>query len=87
MTNLFEGKTVEWLLARRENLQDALARATGSQTHVALSPGMFDEFEGVTQEQLKTQLRDIRYALWCEDPDNYSNPENDRRMKVQTRYA
>ena len=87
MTNLFEGKTVEWLLERRSALQDALSRATGSQTHVAIAPGMYDEFDGVTQEQLKAQLRDIRYALFCEDPDAYSNPNTDRVMKIITAYG
>jgi hypothetical protein len=87
MTNLFEGKTVAWLLERRSAIQDALARAAGSQTQVGLAPGMQDQFDKLTQEQIKTQLRDIRYALFCADPDNYSNPNKDRVMKILTSYG
>lgn len=87
MTNLFEGKTVEWLLERRSALQDALARGAGSQTQVGIAPGMSDSFTAMSQDQLKEQLRSIRYALFCEDPDNYPNPDLDRRMKVTTYYV
>lgn len=87
MTNLFEGKTVEWLLERRSALQDALARGAGSQTQVSIAPGMSDSFAAMTQEQLKEQLRAIRYALFCEDPNTYTNPDLDRRMKVTTQYV
>jgi len=87
MTNLFEGKTVEWLLERRSALQDALARGAGSQTQVGIAAGMSDSFASMTQAELKEQLRSIRYALFIEDPDNYTNPDLDRRMKVTTYYV
>lgn len=84
MINLFEGKTVEWLLQRRDVLQDALARATGAQTRVALAPGMHDEFADLSQKELKDQLMAVRYALFCADPDNYDDPRRERVMRVKT---
>jgi len=86
MTNIFEGKTVEWLIERRSALQDALASGAGAQNHVALAPGMFHEFADMTQTELMAQLKSVRYALWCEDPDNYTNPETEKRMRVVTDY-
>lgn len=85
--NIYEGKTVEWLLARRSALQDALASGSGAINHVALAPGMYHEFADLTPKQLKDQLRDVQYALWCEAPDIYTNPDTAKRMKVVTSYG
>lgn len=84
MTNIFDGKTVEWLLARRSALQDALASGAGALNHVALAPGMFHEFADMSQEELKKQLMAVRYALFCEDPDNYDDPRREKIMRVIT---
>lgn len=84
MTNLFEGKTVEWLLERRSALQDSLASGAGAQNHAAIAPGMFHEFADMTQAELKNQLTAVRYALFCEDPDNYDDPRRERIMRVTT---
>lgn len=87
MTNIYEGKTVEWLLKARSELQDAIKIAAGSQTHAAIAPGMFHEFAELTQPELRVKLKEIRYALWCEDPDTYTNPETEKRMRVVTDYS
>lgn len=84
MTNLFDGKTVEWLLARRSALQDALASGAGAQNHAAIAPGMFHEFADMSQKELKDQLLAVRYALWCEDPNNYADPRREKIMRVIT---
>lgn len=72
--NYFEGKTKEWLLARRDALQDALASGVGSQTHVAIAPGMGHDFTSMTQGQIEDQLKRVLYALFRLDPTNYSDP-------------
>ena len=85
--NIFEGKSVAWLLERRTALQDILAGDGGSQTHVGIAPGIFDEFDKLTEAQLIERLRRINYALYLEDPDTYPNPNTSKVMKVQTVYC
>jgi hypothetical protein len=78
MTNYFVGKSVEWLIVRRDVLQDLLAGSGGSETHIAIEPGMYDEFRFLTEEQLQIRLERILYALNQLDPDTYPNPAGQR---------
>jgi hypothetical protein len=85
--NIFEGKSQAWLLERRSALQDILAGDGGSQTHVGIAPGIFDEFDKLTEAQLIERLRKINYALYVIDPDLYDNPNASKVLKVQTVYC
>jgi hypothetical protein len=83
--NIYEGKTVEWLLQRKSDLQDAIGGVAGGQTHVGISPGMYHEFIGLTEKQLRDRLREVMEALWIEDPDTYERPV--KRNKIVTSYG
>lgn len=78
MINYFVGRTVEWLLTRRNSLQDALSRGAGTITHTAVAPGMYHEFQGMKQEELEEQLLRVLYALNQLDPDAYPDPAGQR---------
>ena len=85
--NYFEGKTVEWLLSRRDALQDILASGSGSQVVASLSPGMRHEFSDLTQAQIEQQLQRVLYALFVADPVTYpTNPYKKRVMGISTVY-
>jgi len=83
--NIYEGKTEEWLLQRKSDLQDAIAGVAGGQTHVGIAPGIFHEFIGLTEKQLRDRLREVMEALWILDPDTYTRPA--KRMKIITSYG
>lgn len=87
MTNYYVGKSVEWLIQRRDVLQDLLAGTGGSETRVAIEPGMYDEFAELTEQQLETRLERILYALNQIDPDAYPDPTSAKRMKILTVYS
>lgn len=78
MINYFSGKSVEWLVARRDVLQDLLAGSGGSETRIALAPGMYDEFSGLTEAQLETRLTRILSALHELEPTTYTSPATKR---------
>lgn len=84
--NLFAGKSKAWLVERRNALQTMLTSGGGSQTHVAIAPGMYDEFANMSQVQLERQLMQILYALFLLDPDNFTNPYASKVMSVSTMY-
>ncbi len=85
--NIFAGKSAAWLLERREALQSILAGDGGSQTHVGIAPGIFDEFDKLTEAQLITRLQRINYALYVIDPDAYPIEDQRRVMKISTVYC
>lgn len=87
MTNEFEGRPAAWLLERRTALQDILGSPAGSQTHVGIQQGVFHEFAEMSRAELRQTLRSIRYALWCLDPDTYTNPLTEKVMTVFTDHS
>ncbi len=70
--NVFPGKTKVWLEERLDAINDALDG--GSQTRVALAPGMADEFSGLSAAELRKRRDEYLYALHLLDPVSYANP-------------
>jgi hypothetical protein len=82
--NYYAGKSKEWLIERRDALQDALASSAGGQTRVSLDRGMYDEFAGLKESELQTRLAQVLYALHLLDSETYPNPYTQKVMKATT---
>jgi hypothetical protein len=83
--NMFPGLGESELLPKRALVSAALDG--GSQTHVAIAPGIFHEFSRMSEAQLRRRLEEYDYALYLIDPERYPNPYTTKVMKVKTVYC
>lgn len=80
--NVFDGVSLEDLLAYRNRLRNRLIN--GSQTRVAVGAGLSDEFAEKTDTEIRRLLLEVNEALNALDPETY--PLTAKRMKIMTQY-